>query len=62
MKWVEKEIALGAPLARFQYDASDKNDNGKKCDQLHSDGDYNIDDSKTPRFWTTLFISEYNSN
>ena len=45
MKWVEKEIALGAPLARFQYDASDKDDNGKKCDQLHSDGDYNMDDS-----------------
>ena len=30
MKWVEKEIALGAPLTRFQYDASDKDDNGKK--------------------------------
>ena len=43
MKWVEKEIALGAPLTRFQYDASDKDDNGKNCDQLHSD--YNIGDS-----------------
>ena len=63
MKWAEKEIALGAPLARFQYDASDKDDNGKKI--VTNSIQMVITILMIPKpldFERAFLISEYHSN